>query len=137
MITNFFNKMNSAVITAINEAKGQLSSKIVFIPSGKGYTDDLTTTMLIQLLQIIVLLPFNNSLLARYADMFGVDDQLFRAGLKIALGKHGSNPVQPDINGLNEILQALSQHFGVAVVAVTIEEWQEHQNRMVQREQGL
>ena len=136
MIT-FFNKLNNALTTAINEAKNQLSSKIEFIPTGKGFCDDLTTTLLIQLLQIIALLPYNNALLNIYAKLFSVDDTLFRAGLKIALGKHGNNPVQPDVAGLNEILAVLANHFGVTVVEVTLAEWQEHQQRMIAREQGL
>ena len=134
---NFFKQLNAQLNTAITEAKQQLSSKIEFIPSGKGYNDDLTTTMLIQLLQIVALLPYNNALLSKYANMFGVDDNLFRAGLKLALGKHGNSPVQPDCNGLNEILAVLANHFDVAVVEVTLTEWQEHQQRMIAREQGL
>ena len=135
---NFFNKLNAQLSEAITEAKSQLSAKVQFIPSGKGYCDDLTTTMLIQLLQIIALLPYNNALLNRYATMFSVSsDELFRAGLKIALGKHGNNPVQPDAAGLNEILAVLANHFDVAVVEVTLAEWQENQQRMIAREQGL
>lgn len=134
---NFFKQFNSQLSSAIAEAKTQLSEKIVYIPSGRGYTDDYVTTLLIQLLQILVLLPYGNSLLHKYAIIFGVDESLFRAGIRMALGKHGNNPIQPDIDGLNEILAVMAQHFGVIAVPITVEEWHSHQKRMQLREQGL
>ena len=136
-MSKFFSTFNNTLTSAIAEAKSNLSPRIEFIPSGKGYTDDYLTTMIIQLLQIIALLPYNNKLLTYYAQMFDVDDTTFRAGLKIVLGKHGPYPIQPNVDGLNEIVAKLADHFNINVVEITLSEWTEHQLRMTAKETGL